>query len=133
MQRVRNKMRYHQLVLESNYMDDLKDEILNLLTIASARGINNLRTSFLVKDLKNLGFEVDTKSILDAMNDIDIVSSADANKIQLSSNGSSDKTDDVNIPKYDETPFGGFDDKEKDNKSPVDKAAARQAVKDLKL
>lgn len=125
-------MRYHQLVLESAYIEDLKDEILNLLTIASARGIKNLRTSFLVKDLQSLGFEVDIDTIVSAMDDIEIVSSADKNKIQISSSPSDKQDDDVNVPQFDDSPFGGFDD-EGDTETSVDKAASAQAMKDIKL
>lgn len=127
-------MRYHQLVLESAYTEDLKDEILNLLTIASARGIKNLRTSFLVKDLKNLGFEVDVDTIVTAMNGIDMVASADKDKIQISSpTDNKSANDDVEVPQYDDSPFGGFDEEDPDAETSVDKAAAKQAIKDIKL
>lgn len=125
-------MRYHQLVLETDYMENLKDEIINLLTIASARGIKNLRTSFLVKDLTNVGFDVDIDTILSIMNDLEIVSTADDKKIQIATNDSVDDTQDIQMPDFGEDqPFGGFDDKETEN--PVDAAAKRQATKDIKL
>lgn len=125
-------MRYHQLVLETEYMDNLKDEIINLLTIASARGIKNLRTSFLVKDLKNIGFDVSIDTILSIMNDLDIVSTADTKKIQIATTDAAGNNDEIQMPDFGEDqPFGGFDDKETEN--PVDAAAKRQASKDIKL
>lgn len=125
-------MRYHQLVLETEYMENLKDEIINLLTIASARGIKNLRTSFLVKDLKNIGFDVSIDTILSVMNDLDIVSTADAKKIQIATKDTVDDNGEIQMPDFGEDqPFGGFDDNETEN--PVDAAAKRQATKDIKL
>lgn len=125
-------MRYHQLVLEADYMENLKDEIINLLTIASARGIKNLRTSFLVKDLQNIGFDVSIDTILSAMNDLDIVSTADNKKIEIATKDSEDSEAEIDVPDFGEDqPFGGFDDKNAND--PIDAAAKRQATKDIKL
>ena len=122
-------MKYSQLISETDYMADMKDEIINLLSIASSRGITNIKTSFLVKDLKNLGFEIDLDTIVDVMNDIDIVSSADTNKITLGSDN-----DELTTPEFgDESPLGGFDDKPDSGDTPVDQMAKRQATKDIKL
>jgi len=122
-------MKYSQLISETDYMADMKDEIINLLSIASSRGITNIKTSFLVKDLKNLGFEIDLDTIVDVMNDIDIVSSADTNKITLGSDN-----DELTTPEFgDESPLGGFDDKQDSGDTPVDQMAKRQATKDIKL
>lgn len=125
-------MRYHQLVLEADYMENLKDEIINLLTVASARGIKNLRTSFLVKDLQNIGFDVSIDTILSAMNDLDIVSTADNKKIEIATKDSEGSDAEINVPDFGENqPFGGFDDK--NTNDPIDAAAKRQATKDIKL
>lgn len=127
-------MRFKEIVLESNYVDELKDEIINLLTVASSRGIKNLRTSFLINDLRNLGFEVDADNISTILNDIDIVSNADSKKIEISTDTSPDP-ENVDVPDFgndNEASFGGFDD-DANNVDPVDAAAKRQASKDIKL
>jgi hypothetical protein len=124
-------MRYQQLVIESDYMDNLKDEIINLLTIASSRNIKSLRTSFLVKDLQNIGFDVNIDTILSIMNDLDIVSTADNKKIEIATNDQENNQEEIDVPDFGENkPFGGFED---DTTDPIDAAAKRQATKDIKL
>lgn len=124
-------MRYQQLVLEEDYIENLKSEIINLLTIASSRDIKNLRTSFLVKDLQNLGFDVNIDTILSIMNDLDIVSTADNKKIEISTSNQPDGEEEIDVPDFGENkPFGGFEDNTTD---PIDAAAKRQATKDIKL
>lgn len=123
-------MRYHNLIFENGYIKNLKDEIINLLAISSSIGIDNVKTPLLVKDLRGMGYEVDRQTILNILDEIEIVTSADSSIINISTYDT-DNDEPSEIPDFeDETPFGGFDD-EDDIDDAVDDAAKEKSMKDI--
>lgn len=122
-------MRYHNLIFENNYINDLKDEIVNLLTISSSIGINNVKTILLVRDLVGMGYEVNKQTILDILNEIDIVTSADSNIINISTFQSDDEFGDIPDFEQDDGAFGGFEDEEEE--SFVDDSATEKSLRDI--
>lgn len=122
-------MRYHNLIFENGYMENLKDEVVNLLTISSSIGINDVKTSLLVKDLRGMGYEVNADTILDILNDIDIVNSADSKIINISTFSPDEEISDIPDFEQDDTTFGGFDDE--DENDAVDDSAIEKSVRDI--
>lgn len=122
-------MRYHNLIFENGYMENLKDEVVNLLTISSSIGINDVKTSLLVKDLRGMGYEVNADTILDILNDIDIVNSADSKIINISTFSPDEEILDIPDFEQDDTTFGGFDDE--DENDAVDDSAIEKSVRDI--
>lgn len=123
-------MRYHQLVFESQYIENLKDEIINLLSMSKSHGLNKIKTAMLVKDLKNIGYDIDEKSILPLLDEIDMITSSDANFIEI--NGQDDEsqeTDDMEIPKLDQKPLNDIgSDTSRDT---IDRMARKRSTEDL--
>jgi len=76
-------MRAYEL-FEGDYNDDLRSEIINLLTAVSAEGIEEVDTKNLLNDLSQQGFAVDNQSLLGILNGLDIVATASADTIQIS-------------------------------------------------
>jgi hypothetical protein len=125
-------MRLYQLLEKDIYTTDLEDDIVNLLTISSSKGYNKVKTSKLVKDLRNLGYDVTPKTIQSLLNDLDIITSADDNFIEIS----------TDIPDEGDSDFSGIDDldietntsfdiQDTDEPDEIDRAAQRQAAKDI--
>lgn len=75
-------MRAREL-FESDYNDDLRSEIITLLTAISAEGIKEVDTQNLLLDLEAQGFAVDSESLLELLNTIEIVSTATKEKISI--------------------------------------------------
>lgn len=75
-------MRFSEL-FESDYNDDLRSEIITLLTAVSAEGIDTVETKNLLNDLEHQGYAVDEQSLLELLGDLDIVSSANADTIDI--------------------------------------------------
>lgn len=122
-------MRYHNLIFENGYIENLKDEIINLLTISSSIGMNNVKTSLLVKDLKGMGYEVNSDTILDILNDIDIVTSADSKMINISTFKPEKEIEDIPDFEQDDAMFGGFEDE--DENDAVDDSATEKSLRDI--
>lgn len=124
-------MRYHQLIFESQYIEDLKDDIVNLLTMSKSHGIDKIKTYMLVKDLKNLGYDVDEKSILPMLDEIDLVTSSDSSFIEI--NGDSEESEDTNgdmeIPKLDQKPLNDLETNPTDDT--IDRIARKRSTEDL--
>jgi hypothetical protein len=76
-------MRLHQLLAENDYNEDLRSEIITLLTAVSAEGIDEVDTQNLLNDLEMQGFAVDEGSLLELLGTLDIVSTADSDKIEI--------------------------------------------------
>lgn len=123
-------MRYHNLIFENGYIENLKDEIINLLTISSSIGINDVKTSLLVRDLVGMGYEVNKQTILDILNEIDIVTSADSDVINISTFQSDEEIADIPDFEQDDAAFGGFEDDEEENA--VDDSATEKSLRDIK-
>ena len=124
-------MRYHQLVFESTYIQELKDDIINLLSMSKSQGISKIRTPMLINDLKSIGYDIDENSILPLLDEIEIVSSSDNKFVEINGSGENiDNTDDdMEIPKLDQEPL---DDMNLDTKDDVvDRLARKRSVGDL--
>jgi hypothetical protein len=81
-------MRLHQLLAENDYNEDLRSEIITLLTAVSAEGIDEVDTQNLLNDLEMQGFAVDESSLLELLGELDIVSTANADKIEIATSDS---------------------------------------------
>lgn len=126
-------MRYHQLIENSIYYEDMIDDIVNLLTISSTKGYTKIKTSALVKDLKRMGYDVDEKTIHLALDKIDSVVSSNPNYIEISTDvpDEEDQLDDFSGLDVDtNTAFDDISDEEEPDE--IDAAAQRQATADLK-
>ena len=71
-------------LLESNYTDDLRAEVMTLLAMVSAKGITEIRTQNLLNDLEEQGYAVDADSLMSLLDDMNIVSNASEESIKLS-------------------------------------------------
>jgi hypothetical protein len=76
-------MRLFQLY-ENDYNEDLRSEVITLLTAVSAEGISEISTQNLLNDLEQQGFAVDAESLLLLLGDMEIVSAATDQKISIS-------------------------------------------------
>lgn len=125
-------MRLYQLLEENEYIENLKDDVINLLTISSSIGMNKIKTKYLVKDLVEMGYEVDEKTILSLLDEIDIVTDANNEIINISTEYPDEETD---LPDFDVSPIGNFDDdevtsdEEQDEDDGVSKEVEKSAVK----
>lgn len=136
-------MRLHQLLKENGYMENLKDDTINLLTISSSIGMNKIKTKYLVKDLIDMGYEVDERTILSLLDEIDIVTDANNDIINISTEYPDEETD---LPDFDESPIGDFDEDDDDDSSlendeddeddgvskEVEKSATKKSMKDIR-
>jgi hypothetical protein len=75
-------MRLHDLY-ESDYNDDLRSEVITLLTAVSAEGIDEVSTQNLLNDLEQQGFAVDADVLMSILGDIGIVSVATRDMITI--------------------------------------------------
>ena len=76
-------MRLFQLY-ENDYNEDLRSEVITLLTAVSAEGISEISTQNLLNDLEQQGFAVDAESLLLLLGDMEIVTKATDEKISIS-------------------------------------------------
>lgn len=128
-------MRLNQLIKETSYMENLKDDVINLLIISSSVGMNKIKTKYLVKDLVNMGYEVDNNTILSLLNDIDIVTDANDDIIKISAKYPEEETD---LPDFEDSPIGDFDDISDDDdeddgvSKEVEDSAVKKSMKDIR-
>lgn len=108
-------MRAYEL-FESDYNEDLRSEVITLLTAVSAEGVNEVNTNNLLLDLEAQGYAVDEQSLLELLNTLEIVAQATPETIQIS-------TSDADM-------MVG-DDAEEVAADRVDNLATDQATKDL--
>lgn len=108
-------MRFKEL-FESDYNDDLRSEVITLLTAVSAEGIDEVDTHNLLLDLEAQGFAVDEASLLDLLDTLEVVATASNEKIQIA-------TSDADMMVGDDAAEIGQD--------RVDNLATDQATKDL--
>jgi hypothetical protein len=101
---------------ENDYNEDLRSEVITLLTAVSAEGISEISTQNLLNDLEQQGFAVDAESLLLLLGDMEIVSTATDEKITISTIDADHmvgaQTDDVKADR-------------------VDNMASKQATKDI--
>lgn len=85
-------MRLYELT-EGSYRDDMVNAIVSLLAVATAEGISAVSTPQLVTDLRELGFSIDEDSVVDVLDGIGLVTSADSETIEISSEKQADTFD----------------------------------------
>lgn len=97
-------MRFADL-FESDYTEDLRSEIITLLTAVSAEGIDEVDTTNLLNDLQNQGFAVDEAILMDLLSTIEIVSIATSDKITIATSDADamvgDEAGNVEVDKVD--------------------------------
>ena len=102
--------------IESDYNEDLRSEVITLLTAVSAEGVDEIDTQNLLNDLESQGYAVDEQSLMDVLGELEIVSVATTDKITIA-------TSDADAMVGDEA-----QDIEQDR---VDNMATNQATKDM--
>ena len=102
--------------IESDYNEDLRSEVITLLTAVSAEGVDEIDTQNLLNDLESQGYAVDEQSLMDVLGELEIVSVATTDKITIA-------TSDADAMVGDEA-----QDIEQDR---VDNMATNQATKDI--
>lgn len=75
-------MRFHELIIE-DYTDSLMSEIINLLAAMSAEGVTEIDTTALLLDLQSQGHTLDTQTLLQLIDQIEIVTNANADTVSL--------------------------------------------------
>lgn len=94
-----------QDLLESDYNDDLRSEVITLLTAVSAEGIDEIATQNLLNDLETQGFSVDADTLLSILGELDIVSTASDDKITIATSDAAymvgSEADDIEADKVD--------------------------------
>lgn len=71
--------------LSEDELSSIETQIINLLSVLSAEGITTVDTAQLVNDLQDLGYFVDSDTIVDILDGIQMVASANADTIDISS------------------------------------------------
>jgi hypothetical protein len=122
-------MRYHKLIFESTYIDKIKDDTINLLSMSKTHGFKKIKTSMLIRDLRKMGYNVNEQGILSLLDELDMVSSSDKDFIEINGSDTDDDTDDIKIPKLDRKPLDDIDSDMNDDT--VDKIARKRAREDL--
>ena len=108
-------MRAHHF-MESDYNEDLRSEIITLLTAVSAEGVDEIDTQNLLNDLEAQGYAVDEQSLMDILDGLEVVAMATGDKITIA-------TSDADM-------MVGQDAKDVEQDQ-VDNMATNQATKDL--
>jgi hypothetical protein len=108
-------MRAHHF-MESDYNEDLRSEIITLLTAVSAEGVDEIDTQNLLNDLEAQGYAIDQQSLMDMLGELDVVSMATGDKITIA-------TSDADV-------MVGQDAKDVEQDQ-VDNMATKQATKDM--
>jgi len=103
-------------LFDSDYNEDLRSEIITLLTAIDAEGIDEIQTQNLLRDLEEQGYAVDEETLIDILSTIEIVSTATG--------------DTINIATSDADAMVG-NDAEEVEQDRVDDLATDQATKDL--
>jgi hypothetical protein len=76
-------MRAKDLLLERDYLQDLRSEVITLLATVSAEGIDEVDTDNLLNDLASQGYAIDKSGLVELLSTMDIVSTASDDKIQI--------------------------------------------------
>jgi hypothetical protein len=77
-------MRFIEIITESSIaIDNMRNDVINLLTAMSASGISSIATNQLLIDLQSLGYTIDDETIIDILSDISIVASANSETIDI--------------------------------------------------
>ena len=108
-------MRAHHF-MESDYNEDLRSEIITLLTAVSAEGVDEIDTQNLLNDLEAQGYAIDQQSLMDMLGELEVVSMATGDKITIA-------TSDADMMVGQDA-----EDLEQDQ---VDNMATKQATKDM--
>jgi len=125
-------MKYSQLIENTKYIDDLMDDIVNLLTISSTKGYNKIKTRALITDLKNIGYDIDERTIHLALDEISSVVSVNKDFIEISTD-SADEEEMTDMEELDVDTNSAFDDiSGEEETDEVDRAAMRQASRNIK-
>lgn len=125
-------MKYSQLIENTKYIDDLMDDIVNLLTISSTKGYNKIKTRALITDLKNIGYDIDERTIHLALDEISSVVSVNKDFIEISTD-SADEEEMSDMEELDVDTNSAFDDiSGEEETDEVDRAAMRQASRNIK-
>jgi len=125
-------MKYSQLIENTKYIDDLMDDIVNLLTILSTKGYNKIKTRALITDLKNIGYDIDERTIHLALDEISSVVSVNKDFIEISTD-SADEEEMTDMEELDVDTNSAFDDiSGEEETDEVDRAAMRQASRNIK-
>lgn len=103
-------------LFESDYNEDLRSEVITLLTAISAEGVDKIDTQNLLLDLEAQGYAVDEQTLVELLNSIEIVATATPETIEIA-------TTDADM-------MAG-DDAEEISQDRVDNMATDQATKDL--
>lgn len=77
-------MRFWEIIAEGDYTEDLRAEIITLLTAVSAEGIEEISTQNLLNDLEQQGYSVDEQSLLELLDGMPVVRTASADTIEIS-------------------------------------------------
>ena len=111
-------MKFFELFESQDYLDDLRDEIVNLLVTASAEGVTEVHTGQVVKDLRSMGYVgVDPVTVVQILSGHPVV--AMANK------------DTIKVATTDAERYTSPDVADKEEKT-IDKMAKRQLQKEIK-
>jgi hypothetical protein len=90
---------------ENDYNEDLRSEVITLLTAVSAEGIVEISTQNLLNDLEQQGFAVDAESLMLLLADMKIVGKATDETITISTTDADHmvgaQTDDVKADRVD--------------------------------
>ena len=77
-------MRYSQLI-EYTKQDNLLNDIEEYIVRSKARGFSKINTQSLLRKMQMSGYSIDEESLLDLLNRIETVGSADSQEITLAS------------------------------------------------
>lgn len=75
-------------LFENDYTEDLRSEIITLLVAVNAQGITSVKTKNLLIDLEDQGYAVDQDSLLEILDELEIVSTANADTIEIATSDS---------------------------------------------
>lgn len=99
-------MRFKDLIESNDYNDDLYSEIVTLLTSVSAEGIDEVDTQSLLIDLEEQGFSIDIETLLELLDTVEIVATANAENIKISTSDVDamvgDRADDIESNRVDQ-------------------------------
>ena len=106
--------------LNSQYVGELSDTVINLIYAASAEGQDSISTQDLISDLENEGYFVNVQDLIDILDDNPIVKNISKDTVEL----------DTGINQDDGATYTGNDQVDS-NKTKVTAMAQRQISRDL--
>lgn len=116
-------------ILVENYVDQIHDEIVNLLSVVQARNVNQIKKSQLVIDLRKMGYTIGLDSIDEILDNIDIIASHDKSSITLNGDNHDNDISDISDLR---NMVDNFQTQEPEV-DPIDAAALRKSKKDMNL